>query len=408
MPIRTFNDQYSTNFKDSQAALREEEALMVSLQESHPLSREEARYLAWLQRPRSDDHCDPTPDQHDPYGIEDLLSDLEIHDLTGAESSDVIESLTAGEMEVVAGVDEVTAPETDIPVKPKSPSGFTGMSKPADDFDIPVKENRYVSVFRDARTMRQIRTLHDSPEFSGDTTLLVSKALFSLPSKHPSRQTNFKPWWHDSWHPRLPSPARQYRTPAPWRDTSDHLRVTLRHVALKTFGPVFTINLDLSDKVEALARAQAYPLGWLQKRISHHLKQALGRPVQFHLVLEEAGSGHRLHLHGEIQMAFPERRKVRLALRKAGGEWDSEAPQRQLRMRPEPNMGWANYIVGDLWRVGFTRKVLPARGITCSGPAPQSVITFPGEPTCSTDLLDKKAKEIYEAHRELILLAGKK
>jgi hypothetical protein len=122
---------------------------------------------------------------------------------------------------------------------PLADGEFTGLSKTPARFDNPVKEPRYVSSFRDARTMRQIRDLHANPDFNGDTTLLVTKALFSHTSP-------FKPWWDESWRPRLPVPARQYRTPAPWRDASDHLKVTFRHVALKTFGPVYSLNLNLS------------------------------------------------------------------------------------------------------------------------------------------------------------------
>lgn len=295
------------------------------------------------------------------------------------------------------------APEIDRSVKPipvpslpecqNAPrSEFTRLSKADPVFDKSVRRQRYASVFRDAKTMRQIRALHETPGSAGDTILLVSKPLFTHTSP-------YNPWWHENELPELPSPARQYRSPAPWRDTSDQMRVTFRHLAIKTLGPVYTLNLNLSPEVEALARDQAYPLGWLHRRISHHLDRALGRSVEFHLVGEEAEG--RLHLHGEIQIADQEAKEARAALRKAGGLWDADAPNRQAVARPDPDAGWLNYLAGDLWRVGYTRDFIPRYG----SPRSCYAISFKGSPTSSTELLNRRAAEIYEAHRALVKVA---
>jgi hypothetical protein len=287
--------------------------------------------------------------------------------------------------------------EPDNPVKEEAAPQFTKLSVAIDPTDNPVNQKRSVSAYRDAKTMRQLRGLFKSRDFSADDTSLVSylQSLFASPSKRFYKRdpSIFKPWWNESWHPDLPKPARQYRKPAQWRDISDQLKVTLRHVALKTFGPTMAASLNLSSDVEAQAKSETYPLGWLHRRISHHLQEELGRPVQFHPVLEEAGIGHRLHIHMELQASFSERRKVREALRKIGGEWDAESAHRQFYTRVQPDIGWANYLVKDLWRVGFTRKVLPA-DFKPSGPE-QTTIRFSGSPTCSTDLLDRKAAEIW-------------
>jgi hypothetical protein len=269
-------------------------------------------------------------------------------------------------------------------------SEFTGSSKPAVQIDNPVNETRPVSSFRDARTMRQIRTLHENPDLAGDTTLLVTKPLFT-------RTYEQKPWW-DTFPSSLPSPARQYRTPAPWRDVSDLIKITFRHVALKTLGPVYSLSLRLSNDVEAAARAEAYPLGWLHRRISLELQGALGRSVEFHLVAEEDAS-RRLHLHGEIQIAPHESADARGALKRAGGEWDAEASNRQLHMRSEPDAGWMNYLTLDLWRISYTRDFLPRY----SSPRSSYAISFNGGAISSTKLPGQKSAELYTAHRRLIL-----
>jgi hypothetical protein len=278
---------------------------------------------------------------------------------------------------------------------------FTKVSKTGSVFDNPVNESRYVSVYRDAKTMRQIRALHDNPDFTGDATLLVSKALFHFtPRYKPDPYQNYKPWWHESERPDLPSPARQYRTSAPWRDTSDHLKVTFRHVAINGLGPVFDLSLNLSPDIEALARDQAYPLGWIHRRISLYLKRALQRQVEFHLVMEETGSARRMHLHGEMQIGPEEAKEARAAIRKAGGVWAAGAKNKQAVARPNPDAIWLNYITLDLQRLSFTRNMLPR--LTLAGRLPSSAITFAGSATCSNDLLNKRAAEIYEAHRALI------
>lgn len=361
----------------------------------------------------AEDHRGPGDDstgeamEHDALvsaSLDELLSDLV---LTGVGEDSTEEVIAALSDEAVAALPTTASDSArfDTPTKTNlaemskpASSEFTGLSKSTAPFDIPVKQKRYSSRYRDAKTIRQIRTLQEMPALAGDATLLVSKALFSPPSLPPYKLAIFKPWWHESMLPPLLSPARQYRTPAPWRDVSDEMKVTFRHLALKTFGPVYAITLNLSDEVEALARSQDYPLGWLRDRVSYHLKEALGRSVQFHLVAEEAKLGRRLHIHGEMQITLPERRKARPALRKAGGAVPEEFKSKQLRIRPNPDAGWLNYLTTDLMKVSFSRNVLPKYGI-------KPTITFAGNAICYTDLLNAKAAEIYEQHRQLIRTA---
>jgi hypothetical protein len=75
---------------------------VVSLQESRPLSRDEAFHLAWLQK-RHDPVLTPTPQQSDSGGIEELLADLTMEDLEGSETEqDVIEALSESDIAVDA------------------------------------------------------------------------------------------------------------------------------------------------------------------------------------------------------------------------------------------------------------------------------------------------------------------
>jgi hypothetical protein len=347
------------------------------------------------RKPDLDDQysTNPLPSAENSFDeLDALLADIDLNGDNIEGPEEVIESMTADDLDDPSALPECPkepAPEFTELSKAAEPE-FTELSETDSAVDNPVNESHYVSVFRDAKTMRQIRALHENPDFAGDATLLVTKPLFSHTSP-------YNPWWHENERPDLPTPARQYRSPAPWRDTSDYLKVTFRHIAMKLLGSVYTLNLNLSPEVEAKALSQAYPIGWLHRRTSHHLREALGRPVEFHLVAEQDDDG-RLHLHGEFQIADTEATIARGALRKAGGKWDAAASNKQAWTQAEPDAGWLNYITGDLWRIGYTRNFLPRYGSPRSGYA----ITFKGGPTSSTKLLNQKAAEIYEAHRQLV------
>jgi hypothetical protein len=267
--------------------------------------------------------------------------------------------------------------------------------------------SRHVSVFRDAHFMRELQTLVSSaPPASVPNTLLVitplspsTSSTLSQPSFHlPTLQTYFNhaspylQWWE------VTGGARAYRKPAPWRDVTDQLAITYRHLALKASGQVQSFTLNLSPEIEAKARSKASPQSWLQKRIASELK-ALGRDVEFHFVLEEAEQ-HRLHVHGEMQIAPEEAAEARAALRRAGGRWDGEAPQAQAHSRPDPDAGWVQYLVGDLWRVQFSRTLLPRYRLT---KLPSYAITYAGKPTSCTVALNAKATKLYELHRTALI-----
>jgi hypothetical protein len=94
-------------------------------------------------------------------------------------------------------------------------------------------------------------------------------------------------------------PLWKHRVPAPWRDTTDILRLEYQHRALADLGLVYAFSANLSPEVEASARARSNPLNWLRDRIAYHLEAGLSRAIDCILVLEE-DDHDRLHLHGEL------------------------------------------------------------------------------------------------------------
>ena len=198
------------------------------------------------------------------------------------------------------------------------------------------------------------------------------------------------PWWLGKY---LNEPVRRYRNPALWRDTSDILRCHFAHETLPQLGPVYTITLRLRDDMEAKARAQPNPLAWLQKRVDRQLSNALDRPVQFFLTIEEDGK-RRLHCHGEFQVSADEVSAARAALRKAGGEW-KVAKQHQAKTEPDPDDGWAGYVSKDFWKATpMMRRLL---GRSSYG------VTFHGSSLSITADLIGHAKALYEVHRSRLV-----
>jgi hypothetical protein len=202
------------------------------------------------------------------------------------------------------------------------------------------------------------------------------------------------PWWH---HPFSASPARSYRVPAQWRDTSDILRVHYLHLALAELGPVYSFSLNLHPDVEAKARVQKASLDWIHRRMARRLDQALGRKVEFFPVLEETPNRtRRLHLHGELQVSPEEVKAARKALRLAGGEWE-EVRQHQAHTDEMPDEGWAGYIAKDFWKFGPH-----VRRWTSVAPGSLTGTRIQGSIYSSTLLLGRLSAKTYEAHRRIV------
>jgi hypothetical protein len=172
--------------------------------------------------------------------------------------------------------------------------------------------------------------------------------------------------WHQWPADALAALPRQYRTPAPWRDTSDLLRLCYVHRSLKEAGPTFTLNLNLNPATERLAKLQPDSARWLHKRLARRLEQALGRRVDLWFVLEDIhdlGPRHRrLHLHGAMGITADEAKEARAALRKAGGEWKT-VRQHQSHTAGDPDYGWLGYCTkGLVWHSPAVERLLDRAG----------------------------------------------
>jgi hypothetical protein len=274
-----------------------------------------------------------------------------------------------------------------------------------------VKRNRHVSVFRDAAYMRALQGLNERGRTGRSPSTSVSRPspltpslIYPLDDSIFERRSKHEPWWLrlNGGEP-LPKPARQFRTPADWRDVSDTLHIHYLHLALETLGPIHGFTLRLDDAVEAQAAAQPDALGWLSRRIARRLQDALGRPVQCYCVLEQ-DDRRKLHVHGEMGIVDHngiavkrDRAKARKALRLAGGEFLT-VRQFQAHVPPDaPDSGWSGYLAKDFTFFGpIVRPWLTSVG---SRYAPG----FGGDQISRTKILGALAVSIYNEHRALVM-----
>jgi hypothetical protein len=275
-----------------------------------------------------------------------------------------------------------------------------------------VKQNRRVSVYRDAEFMRCLQGLNELKRMGLLTATSVSRdssLLYPLNDSIFARRSKREPWWLNlnGGEPHA-KPARQYRSPADWRDVSDTLHVHYLHLALTVLGPVHSFSLRLDGPVEAQALSKPSALGWLSPRIARRLKAALGHLVECYCVLEQDDDG-KLHVHGEFIITDPnsttvrrDRAKARKALRLAGGEW-TKARQFQADVPAEaPDSGWPGYLSKQFAFFGpIVRPYLTSVGsIFAPG--------FDGDQVSRTEILGALAEKIYNEHRELVMRSGLK
>jgi hypothetical protein len=273
-----------------------------------------------------------------------------------------------------------------------------------------VKQNRRVSVYRDAQFMRSLQRLNalkrmgvlDATTVSEDSYLTypLSDSIFARRSKQ-------EPWWIslNGGEPHT-RPARQYRSPAEWRDVSDTLHVHYLHLALTLLGPLHGFSLRLHASVEAQALAKPDALGWLSRRIARRLLERLGHLVECYCVLEQ-DDRRELHLHGEFNITnlnsttvLRDRAKARKALRLAGGEWSNNRQFQANVPAGAPDSGWPGYLSKDFAFFGpIVRPWLTSVG---SNYAP----SFKGDQISRTKALGALAETIYNEHRELVMRAA--
>ena len=197
---------------------------------------------------------------------------------------------------------------------------------------------------------------------------------------------------------------------APWRDTTPYLRGEFAHYALKLEGEVVAITLDLGAEIElkALGKADGAKR-YLTERIDHHLEAEFGRKVEFWFRLEAGDGPHHLpfsfreptsgrvnlHLHGEVGCSDTEQSKLRRALQKAGGKWESRGVRYQAHTVPNPDSGYVSYAFKNDPRLAHR------------------MLGVESEPSWCDDLLmvsldlKRRSKALYESVRGSVRLSGK-
>lgn len=134
-----------------------------------------------------------------------------------------------------------------------------------------------------------------------------------------------------------------------FRDTHHDVRGLFYAVAIRIGGNVRKFDLNLSDKIEVLARGQGkHCLAWLHQRVVQRLRRALGAsqgiPTPFWFAIEESDKGV-LHAHGEIAFEPHREKLIRKALKTAGGRWEKDSAEYQLILTKSPNLRGAGYCL---------------------------------------------------------------
>jgi hypothetical protein len=270
--------------------------------------------------------------------------------------------------------------------------------KPPRKVDRSGKKTRFVATYRDAQFMHDLQALLIHPDEASWKATSVSKTLVStmFPAVSPlKRRSKRRTWWE------LQGPGhRKHRTPADPRDISVYLRAEYLMLALRELGPVHSFTLDFRQDIEALACEDPSTGDFLRRRIQNHFQALLGRTVDFFFVIEQADF-RRVHLHGCLGISAQEAEAARLALRKAGGEWEA-VRQFQSDTDEEPDSKWNSYITMECYR---TTKFMRALALKCPNPRPMT--KFNGAPLFATRFLTKRSVDLYQSHRSLVLSALK-
>lgn len=260
-----------------------------------------------------------------------------------------------------------------------------------------VKRRHHVSPAADARFLLELPRVSEGP---GSASAATSLVLCRASPSHTPSTPSFSPEKRARDPRHLPSSSirlhwqryasipslRQRRAPPTWADASDGLKLYYLHLACAEAGHAVAFTLNLSRCVEDEARAQGdHALDWLRRRIAHHLKNALNRPVDFLVALElengEFRLDGRLHLHGELVLlpeetegrALDTLRRARAGLRLAGGKIECPTARRhQTRLRLDPDAGWSTYVSKRAWMHSTTIRRIRLAAIgprSCAGSA---------------------------------------
>jgi hypothetical protein len=193
--------------------------------------------------------------------------------------------------------------------------------------------------------------------------------------------------------PLMCSPAK----PKHWRDIDEAVRGIFYSIAIRGRGEFYALTLRLSLGAESLIRAQGkHALSCLHRRVVRQLRRIQGAPngigTLFWFCIEE-DSKKRLHLHGEIAFESRNRRLIRKALKRAGGAWDSDAAEFQLRLRLNPNLRWAGYCLKEAEKARPSRR----RYMQKFGSPRNMVAGFEGSAVTASMNLKRAAIECHRA-----------
>lgn len=235
--------------------------------------------------------------------------------------------------------------------------------------------------------------LPSSPSPLTSSPFLTPSTIIPFPASSPENlAANAARFWRRYNVPASSMP-RQFRTPAEWRDVSDPMRILFLHRAVRSLGPCHAFSLNLSDAVAASALSQESAAGWLHKRFQRRLDQLFGRAIPLAFILEdiaERGAARRLHVHGVVGASPSEIKKVRLAFRRAGGEW-AEVRQHQCKTVADPDDGWAAYCAKHhAFQTPYVSDLLR------SARSPYAP-TFSGPWFVASPAVKAKAEALYEA-----------
>lgn len=259
------------------------------------------------------------------------------------------------------------------------------------------KNTRVVAQDRDAQFMTDLEALLLCPTDPIWESTSVSKHLASY--LFPSVSTVKPRSKRQTWWQSIDKSRREFNTPSDARSMSVYLKAEYLMLALREIGPVHSFTLNLHPDIAALACADPSTRDFLRRRLNHHLEALLGRAVDFFFVIEQAAH-RRVHLHGCLGISAREAKAARLALRKAGGEWEV-ARQHQSHTEEDPDAKWNSYITKNCV---FSTKWMRA---LCEAGKSGPTIKFNGPANFSSRSVGSKAQKLYETHRCLVLFALK-
>jgi hypothetical protein len=384
MPSRTLDQDNSTDspeFKSAaddldamrEAALQEEEAYMVSLQESRPLSSSEAVHLAWLQNRHNPV---PATQDDDPFFTEEELLRIK--------RGECNEELTEADIEeILAGLDDGT-PSKNVSDADAEPS--KNVSEPAerpsknvsDIDDEPSKTvsqdpSKIVSVAADKPSKIVSEKKRQSLPNDGKTVAKMrSFRLSALSAARTSSVSYPSPSLPDSTTPPKaltpPTPAND-NIPV-WPRTGELVTAVCAAAALQIDdNPAIAFTFNLTPG--AIADAMSHPAGFLdalKRSFDQNLRRA-GIDLPYFFAVDIADDG-RLHLHGAFRYPAPKlsigmARQIRTIMKNSWGEWIGPGKHKQLHFQRLRDDDWATYCMRNSEAV---QKIIGPRSFTITHP----------------------------------------